>query len=67
MNLHEVSFWYHYLVGGVIFLIGLALVLRSGEMSLGTSEGRWYFVLMVGGFGLYAVLHGLSVYTFPYM
>ncbi len=67
MNLHEVSFYYHYAVGGVIFLIALALALASGELSPKTSEGRRYLAILIGGFALYAVVHGLSVFVFPYM
>lgn len=66
MNLHEISFYYQYIVGGVVFLVCLGLALASGELSLRTVEGRRYFVILVGGFALYVGLHGLSVFVWPY-
>ncbi len=66
MNLHAVSFFYHYIVGGIILLIGMALVLASGELSVKTSRGRRYLAVLIGGFALYAGLHALSVFVLPY-
>ena len=66
MSLHEVAFYYHYVVGGIIFLIGLILILASGELSLKTSEGRRYLTVLVGGFVLYLGVHGLSTFVLPY-
>jgi hypothetical protein len=66
MNLHEVSFYYQYIVGGIVFAICMILALASGELSLRTSEGRRYFAILVGGFALYIGVHGLSVFVWPY-
>ena len=65
MDLHAVSFYYQYAVGGVVFLITLALALASGELSLKDSEGRRYFGILVGGFVLYVIAHGLSIFVLP--
>jgi hypothetical protein len=67
MNLHEVSFYYHYIVGGIFFLVGMILILASGELSPRTSEGRRYLAILIGGFVLYLGLHGLSVFVFPHI
>ncbi|MBN1345338.1 MAG: hypothetical protein JXQ73_21780 [Phycisphaerae bacterium] len=66
MDLHALSFYYQYAVGGVVFLITLGLVMASGELSLKDSEGRRYFGILVGGFLLYVVLHGLSIFVLPH-
>lgn len=65
MDLHHLSFYYHYAVGGAVFLAMLILVMASGELTLRTSEGKRYFAVLVGGFVLYLGLHGLSVFVFP--
>ncbi len=65
MDLHALSFYYQYAVGGVVFLIALVLALASGELTLAHSHGRRYFAILVGGFFLYVALHGLSVFVLP--
>ncbi len=67
MTMNAVSFIYQYVVGGIIFVVMMLLVLRSGELSTKTSEGRRYLVLLIGGFLLYLGLHGLSVLVFPFL
>ena len=51
------SFIYQECVGGLVFLAGLWLVLRSGEPGLTRSPRRWLWVL-IGGFILLALLQG---------
>jgi hypothetical protein len=43
------SFWYQYLVGGLIFLVGLVFTIRQGESGLKSSAARKNLVLLVGG------------------
>ena len=66
MDLHAVSFYYQYAVGGIVFVVAMILAMASGELSLSTSEGRRYFAILVGGFLLYVGLHGLSVFVLPH-
>lgn len=44
------SFWYQYLVGGLIFLLGLWFTIRQGEAGVKTSKGRRNLLMLVGGF-----------------
>lgn len=52
------SFWYQYLVGGLIFLVGLWIVIRQGEAGLSTRRRRKHLLLLVGGF---FVIFGLQL------
>ena len=52
------SFWYQYLVGGLIFFIGLWVVFRQGEAGLKTRRQRRHLVLLLGGF---FVIFGLQL------
>lgn len=44
------SFWYQYLLGGLIFLVGLGFTIRQGEAGLKTRKGRRNLLILVGGF-----------------
>lgn len=44
------SFWYQYLVGGLIFLVGLWFTIRQGEVGVKTKKGRRNLLMLVGGF-----------------
>lgn len=44
------SFWYQYLVGGLIFFIGLWVVVRQGEAGLKSRRARRHLLMLVGGF-----------------
>jgi hypothetical protein len=44
------SFWYQYLVGGLIFFIGLWVVFMQGEAGLKTRRQRRHLLLLLGGF-----------------
>lgn len=52
------SFWYQYLVGGLIFFIGLWVVIRQGEAGFKTPRQRRHLLLLVGGF---FVIFGLQL------
>ena len=53
-----ISFWYQELVGGAVFLVGLLVAWRGGELGLGGRRGR-RVALLLAGFGLLALLQGL--------
>ncbi|KAA3604284.1 MAG: hypothetical protein DWQ01_22665 [Planctomycetota bacterium] len=52
---------YLYGVGGVLFLIGLVMAVRSpGFQAKRRSDRRW-FRLLIFGFVWYAAIHGLGI------
>ena len=62
----QLSFLYQYLVGGLVFLIGLLLVLRSGALDTarGGSARRYLWILVIGFF-VFAAVHAVSVFILP--
>jgi hypothetical protein len=52
------SFWYQYLLGGLIFLIGLWVVIRQGEAGFKTPRQRRHLLMLLGGF---LVIFGLQL------
>jgi hypothetical protein len=52
------SFWYQYLGGGVIFLVGLWFTFRQGEVGIRTPKGRKNLLMLLGGF---FVIFGLQL------
>jgi hypothetical protein len=48
---------YQYSVGGIVFLVGLFLILRSGSCTLSRRQDRFWFGVLIFGFLWYAGLH----------
>ena len=51
------SFWYQYLVGGLIFAVGLVFTIRQGVVGLKGRRPRRNLILLVGGFAGMFTLH----------
>ncbi|MDQ7008327.1 MAG: hypothetical protein Q9Q40_13990 [Acidobacteriota bacterium] len=51
------SFWYQEIVGGAIFVLGLALAWRGGELGLNRA-GRGRLAVLLGGLLALAALQG---------
>lgn len=51
------SFAYNYIAGGVIFLVGLLVGWRQGQVGLATARQRRTTLMLVGGFLLLFSLH----------
>jgi hypothetical protein len=51
------SFWYQYLVGGLIFLTGMWFTWRQGVVGLKDKPRRRNLTLLVGGFLFMFCLH----------
>ncbi len=69
-----VSIWmpliYQYGVGGVVFLIGLTLVLRSQACDIRRRSDRFWLFVVVGGmalyFGVHLAVYLLALYVLPH-
>ncbi|RLB52780.1 MAG: hypothetical protein DRI34_14265 [Deltaproteobacteria bacterium] len=51
------SFAYNYLAGGLIFLVGMLVGWRQGQVGLATSRQRRTTLVLVGGFLLVFGMH----------
>lgn len=51
------SFWYQYLVGGAIFLVGIVFCVRQGSAGLRDRQRRRNLFMLVGGLVLMFCLH----------
>ena len=56
---------YVYIVGGVVFALGLALCIATRQIDLREQRGRRMLLLMLGGFVGYAVLQGVMQMGLP--
>lgn len=52
-----VSYLYLYGNGLVVFLIGLWVILRSGACKLGRGRDTFWFLVLLGGYVFFAVMH----------
>jgi len=59
------SWAYVYGVGGLVFAIGLALCLKSGQIDPSRRRGRRILALMIAGFVGYALLQGVMQMALP--
>ncbi|MGE3182460.1 MAG: hypothetical protein AB7N71_12580 [Phycisphaerae bacterium] len=48
---------YQYGVGGVIFIIGLIVIIRSGACNFARKQDRFWFGVLIAGFLYYAGVH----------
>jgi len=59
------SWAYVYGVGGLVFVVGLALCIKTGQIDLSQRRGRQTLALMVAGFVGYALLQGVMQMGLP--
>ena len=59
------SWAYVYGVGGLVFAVGLALCIRTGEIDPSRRRGRRTLALMIAGFVGYALLQGVMQMALP--
>lgn len=53
------SYLYQYLVGGLVFAVGLAIVWRTGQVSLASGRPRRRLAVLIAGLAFFALLQGL--------
>ena len=59
------QYWYHYGIGGVVFLIGLWFCFRQGDIGLGTGKKRKNLLLLLGGLLYFALIHAFFQFVAP--
>ncbi len=52
---------FQYVVGGIVFLLGLWLGTRRRADRVIWVRGRWGYRVLIGGFVMYAVVHALWI------
>ena len=56
------TYLFQYTVGSLVFIIGMILAFRSGDMKFQWQECRHYVVILVVGLLGYAIFHGAWIY-----
>ena len=59
---HWFSFAYTYIVGGLIFVISMFVILRTGGLNLKFKRDRWLFQSLTGGLIAFCLIHGIWIY-----
>lgn len=63
----NLSWFYLYGVGGAIYAGGALLCVRAGVLDLGVAGERRMFGWMTAALALFATIHGLFQFVFPYV
>ena len=58
-NSRMLSYLYQYLVGGAVFVFGLVLAWRAGEVGIATARQRRRLIILVAGLSFFALLQGI--------
>ena len=56
---------YVYSIGGLLFIAGMVIALRSGAMNLSTRRGRIILVLLLGGMLFFLAFHFFFQFVAP--
>ena len=56
---HWAPYLYQYLLGGLVFGIGLAVIKRSGACDFDRPGDRRWFAVLIVGYVAYAAIHGV--------
>jgi len=56
---------YQYGVMWIFFIVGITIVVKSGQLRLDTKQGKRYFVLLIGGLIGYMILQGFLQFIAP--
>lgn len=52
---------------GLVFLLGIVVAVRAGDLGLRTPHQRRWLLVLVGGYLWYAVLHGFFQFVGPHL
>ena len=53
------TYIFQYIVGGIVFVFGLWVCMRSGDVRYANADDRGFFWILIAGFALYLAAHGL--------
>ena len=59
---HWTPFLYQYVMGGLVFGIGLLVITRSGACDFSRPGDKNWFWVLVFGYAWYAAMHGLATW-----
>lgn len=62
-----IPYFYQYTVGSIVFFGGLLVAHRTGALDLKSREARQWFTILLVGMGLFASLHALLQFVFPFV
>ncbi|MBC8322253.1 MAG: hypothetical protein H8E70_01650 [Candidatus Marinimicrobia bacterium] len=52
---------YLYGVGGGLFIVGIWLILRHKSLDFQRRKHRYWFLILIGGFAWYAMIHAVVI------
>ena len=61
------SWFYQYSVGGILFIFGLYICLKSGAIDLKKREGKQMVAILIGGFLFFLSFHFFFQFIAPYL
>jgi hypothetical protein len=61
----NVSFLYQYVVGGIVFFVGLICIVRSRALDLKAGSGRRWLLVSLSVLFFYLLLQGLFQFVLP--
>jgi hypothetical protein len=61
----NVSFLYQYVVGGIVFFMGLICIVRSRALDLKARSGRRWLLVSLSVLFFYLLLQGLFQFVLP--
>lgn len=68
MDTHMIiPYFYQYTVGSIVFFGGLLVARQAGALDLKSREIRWTLAILLVGMALYASLHALLQFVFPFI
>ena len=59
MGPSDISFLYQYIIGGIVFFVGLACILKKRALDLKSRSGRRWLLTILGVLLFYLLLQGL--------
>jgi hypothetical protein len=55
-------YFYTYGIGGLIFLVTMIIIVRTGALNLAPNRDRWLFGALIAGLVAFCFFHGIWIY-----